>query len=63
MLKPHWGIPETRVCEMTHTYWKWRQKLTMDAKDDPVSGQTKDALSEPKNLDYPQRFLLRVVAT
>jgi hypothetical protein len=35
----------------------------MDSKDDPVLGQTKDALSEPKNLNYPQKSLLRVVAT
>jgi hypothetical protein len=35
----------------------------MDSKGDPVPGQTKGALSEPKDLDYPQKFLLRVVAT
>jgi hypothetical protein len=35
----------------------------MDSKGDPVSGQTKDALLEPKNLDYLQKSLLRVVAT
>jgi hypothetical protein len=35
----------------------------MDSKDDPVSSQTKDALSEPKDLDYLQKYFLRVVAT
>jgi hypothetical protein len=35
----------------------------MDSKDDPVSGQTRDALSELKDLDHPQKSLLRVIAT
>jgi hypothetical protein len=43
----------------------------MGSKEDPVSSQkmtqcqvkTKVYLVEPKDLDYPQKFLLRVVAT
>jgi hypothetical protein len=35
----------------------------MGSKDDPVPSQTKVCLSEHKYLDYPQKFLLRVVAT
>jgi hypothetical protein len=42
----------------------------MESKDDPVSSQkmtqcqvkTKVRLVEPEDLDYPQKFLLRVVA-
>jgi hypothetical protein len=33
------------------------------SKDDPVQVKTKVYLVEPKDLDYLQKFLLRVVAT
>jgi hypothetical protein len=49
--------------EQSYTQASLRHNLTIDSKDDPVPGQTKDALSEPKNLEYPQKILLRVVAT
>jgi hypothetical protein len=35
----------------------------MDSKDDPVPDKTKDALSEPKDLECLQKSLLREVAT
>jgi hypothetical protein len=49
----------------------WSQKMTQcqvkrwpntKSKDDPVPSQTKVCLFEPKDLDYPQKFLLRAVA-
>jgi hypothetical protein len=47
---------DTHLLEMkTEAYY--------ESKDDPVPGQTKDVLSEPKDLDHLQKSLLRVVAT
>jgi hypothetical protein len=38
-------------------------EATYGTKDDPVPSQKpRCASSKPKNLDYPQKFLLRVVA-
>jgi hypothetical protein len=45
------------------TIYGFKRRPSVKSNDDPVPSQDQGVLDEPKNLDYLQKFLLRVVAT